>query len=93
MTKKELLESSAFKAMPDDAEFVFATSTHLNECVKVRLDQINLMKEIVNDNAMQDVPFSLRDSWQYNPRYMVAAVIDAIPNDYMERYGIILKAE
>jgi hypothetical protein len=93
MTKKELLESSVFKAMPDDAEFVFATSCKIAHCAKLRFEHLSLIRQVVNEDEFSDIPFNLRGSYVYQPKYMVAAVINAVPYDHLQRNGILLKSE
>lgn len=45
MTKKELIESEYFKALPDDAEIVFATDGKIRRCVPMNALNLSVLKE------------------------------------------------
>lgn len=93
MTKKELLDSQAFKAMPDDAEIVFNTSSRVDLCKRLRLDQMTLIQQVVNVDDFKDIPLNIRGSYVFRPQYATALVIEAVPYDYLEHNGIHLRKD
>ena len=46
MTKKELLENPHFKALPDDAQLVFATNASLKKCKKITKDDLLYTRQV-----------------------------------------------
>ena len=92
MTKRELLENEVFKALPDDAEIVFATGNKLRQCVALNPLNISLVRERVNEDRMKDLPPDVRE--HFNPEYKCALVLDAIPYWFLkERYGVAIGAD
>ena len=47
MTKKQLLESELFKAIPDNTELVFNTSFRAEDCIPVKESDLTFRSEIV----------------------------------------------
>ena len=83
MTKKELLESEVFQALPDDAEIVFATHEKTHLCTRLNALNLSAVKECTN------IPE--HGGELFEPKYFTALVIDAIPYWLLkEKYGISL---
>ena len=72
MTKKELLEHAAFKALPDDSEIVFNTNDDLRKCVPLR--------DFMLTATHQDYTVELTGGNPFATHTYTALVIDAKPN-------------
>lgn len=92
MTKKELLESDVFQKLPEDAEIVFATGEKLKMCVPLNPLNISVVKELVNEDEISDIPLNAREHFDFKPKYKTCLVLDAIPYWLLkEKYGITLE--
>lgn len=67
MTKKELLSNEIFKALPKDAEIVFATGNDILHCVPVNFLNLSVIQEGKKTALMIDaIPY-----WYLKERYNV----------------------
>lgn len=82
MTKKELLESEGFKALPDDAEIVFKTSKHPEAWTPLTAQQCWFERRCTNIDYIRKAPINVRD--RITPKYKCFFIINAMPFDYME---------
>lgn len=94
MTKKELLESDVFQALPDEAEIVFATGSKLKQCVALNELNLSAIRECINEDEWKNIPLSAREQFKFEPKYRTALVIDAIPYWYLkEKYNVTFDAD
>ena len=83
MTKKELLEMEAFKALPDDAEIIFNTSKHHAKRVPLTTKHVWYEKRCVNIDEIQKEPWHIKNN--IKPKYKCFFIIDAMPIDFMKK--------
>lgn len=82
MTKKELLENEAFKALPDDSQIIFKTSEHRQMCVPLIQQHCWYEKRCTNLDVIQNTPPEISE--RIKPKYECYFIIDAMPFDYMK---------
>ena len=87
MTKKELLESEAFMALPDNGEIVFRTSQDIRHCLPLTSNKMWVEKRITNMDFIEHAPVEIRD--EIKREYGIFLVIDALPHEFMKNeYGL-----
>ena len=67
MTKKEFLESEAFKMLPEDGEIVFSTDAKIRRCVK--LNELNL--SVVKEDGKTALLIDAIPYWYLKEKYCV----------------------
>ena len=83
MTKKELLEMEAFKALPDDAQIVFKTSKDIRACAPLTHNDVWYERRCTNIEYIQSAPPGIKE--RIKPNIDNFLIIDAMPFYYMEK--------
>lgn len=81
MTKKELLENEAFKALPDDSQIIFKTSEHRQICEPLTPEHCWYEKRCTNLEVILSAPPEISE--RIKQKYECFFIIDAMPFDYM----------
>lgn len=81
------MENEVFASAPMDAEIVFATGSKLKECVPLNALNVSLVKEMVNEDVMREMPQDVRE--HFKAEYRTAIVLDSMPYWWLkEKYNI-----